>query len=175
MLIWVAKCLLVDGRCILVFDGGPFLNKIYGQHVIGHGNDGGTECLWCWIATTSSCLFSKIGPPYHQLLSLLRLVLELEEGGLLLEVAHPIGMTILEVSLHNIENGRVVALQVLRYFADRYTVNFMLINDAYPLSMRYEFFLQPLLLIDGWSVNAAGGLLVVDLDDLLLQNLCNER
>jgi len=84
-------------------------------------------------------------------------------------------MTILEVSLHNIENGRVVALQVLRNFTDRYTVDFMLINDAYPLSMRYEFFLQPLLLIGGRSVNAAGGLLVVDLDDLLLQNFCNER
>lgn len=55
-------------------------------------------------------------------------------------------MAILEIGLHDIEDRRVVTLQIFGYFSDGSAVDFMLINDTDTLIVRYEFLRQPLLL-----------------------------
>ena len=74
------------------------------------------------------------------------ILVELEERGLLLEVAHAVRVAVLEVGLHNVEDGRVVALQVLRYLADRDVVHLVLVDYVDALLVRDELLCQPLLL-----------------------------
>ena len=75
-----------------------------------------------------------------------RILVELEERSLLLEVAHSVRVPVHEVGLHNVEDGRVVPFQILRYLSDGYVVHLVLVDNVDALLVRDELLGQPLLL-----------------------------
>lgn len=92
------------------------------------------------------CFFGLQGALYDIRLLLPCIFVELQQRRLLLVVAHAVRVPVHEVGLHYVEDGRVVPFQILRYLADRDTVDLVLVNDVDTLFVRDELLRQPLLL-----------------------------
>ena len=78
-----------------------------------------------------------------------RLVFELQQRCLLLEVPHPVRVTVLKIGLNDVENCGVVSLQIFRYFAYGSTMNFVFVQNVDAWFVRDEFLREPLILPPG--------------------------
>ena len=76
-------------------------------------------------------------------LSLFALLVKGQHGGLFFEIPHPVGVPELDIGLHDVVDGRVVAIEVLGDFSDGCTVLPVLVKNVNPLIVQNELLRVP--------------------------------